>query len=63
MAYEITLIDKYGEDYTVSFASTKDIKEEINKLDGYLEDVSGAAYSRLLTTVIELQDFLASVQS
>jgi hypothetical protein len=63
MAYEITLIDKYGEDYTASFTSPKDIKEEIDKLDGYLEDVSGTAYSRLLTTIIELQDLLASVQS
>lgn len=62
MTYEITLIDKYGEEYIEAFEDTEAIQEEINMLDGYLEDVSGSAYSRIQSTIIQLQDLLSSIE-
>jgi hypothetical protein len=62
MTYEITLIDKYGEEYTASFVDAEDIYEEIDRLNAYLEDVSGAAYSRISRNIIELEDFLSSIE-
>lgn len=60
--FAITLVDKYGDDYEQTFEDINDIRAQIDKLDACLEDVSGAAYSRLSHTIIELQDFLSSIE-
>lgn len=58
----ITLTDKYGDDYEQTFDNIEALQEEIDRLDACLEDVSGAAYSRLSSTILALQDLLSSIE-
>jgi len=60
--FTITLTDKYGDDYEQTFDNQEEIEALIDRLDACLEDVSGAAYSRLSSTIAELQDLLRSIE-